>query len=195
MEGNFEKYVNQATQYIDTSKLKKWNINPRTISQESLEILKQKITKYPEFFFARPILANCVDDNHLIVFAGNQRLEAALQLGLKKVPVIIFNNLPDNVQKEMAIIDNHNDGQWDMPKLKMHFSTVNFPKLGLNINFEPVKIKVPTIDISQTTNNDTEEIKHEQVGYPVNNAPALEESEEDVKLKHKCPRCGCEFED
>jgi ParB-like chromosome segregation protein Spo0J len=87
-----QKYIKSPTSWVCVNEVKKWDINPRTITAEAMERLKNKIKKYPSFFFARPILVNFTGDNNkLVVFAGNQRLEASLQLEMEKVPVVIFN--------------------------------------------------------------------------------------------------------
>jgi ParB-like chromosome segregation protein Spo0J len=111
--------IKNIVQYIDINKLSKWEINPRTIDEKSLEILKSKIKKYSFFLEARPILVNVKKSkpNQLIVFAGNQRLEACKELNFKQVPVVIFNDLTEKEQKELSIIDNYNDGEWKMEKM------------------------------------------------------------------------------
>ena len=206
--------VENVVKYIPIDRLTKWHINPRTITDKALNDLKYKINKYKFFMEARPILVNIKKDkpNELIVFAGNQRLEAIKQLGWKEVPVVIFNDLTDEQQKELAIIDNHNDGEWNMPRLQEFFVDIDFEKLGFNVNFDPIKIEVPTITTIPTTQGKTEEIpvdnstiKAEQTGYPVcnnevPNYPQVSDvnngAEQQTKttIKVKCPHCGEEFE-
>ena len=203
------KNVKNMVKYVEVNKLSKWDINPRIISEQALNDLKYKITKYPLFMEARPILVNVDKTNQLIVFAGNQRLEAIRQLGWKEAPVIIFNDLTDEAQKELAIIDNHNDGEWKLETLKLHFKDINFNKLGLMINFNLPKLQIPAIEQIPIKQGKTEEvqvdnsIKAEQCGYPVNNNLDISEDvnlkenqQEDLthKQKIKCPHCGKEFE-
>ena len=203
------KSIKQATTWLNINEVKKWDINPRTITQEGLEDLKYKIKNNPSFFFARPILANQTGPEKKIVFAGNQRLEASLQLGLEKVPVIIFNNLSDKMMKKIAIMDNHNDGEWSLEGLKLNFADIDFKAdhLGPVFNFEPIKFDVPQVTTIPTTQSTTQEIpinndvKQEQVGYPVSNEqsqPTSSQQEVNTvsgKTKHICPKCGHEFED
>lgn len=209
-----QKYIKMPTTWIDINEVKKWDINPRTITAEGIDRLKNKIVKYPSFFFARPILANYTsDDKPLIVFAGNQRLEASLQLKLKKVPAIIFANLPEKMQKDFAIIDNHNDGEYNFDGLKLNFKEVNFEELiGTKIDFNPPKFDVPQVQSISVVQGKTEEIsvddstiKTEQTGYPVcnNEVPNYPQvsgvnngAEQSTKttIKVKCPHCGEEFD-
>lgn len=102
--------------YRKISDLKKYDNNPRTITNEQLEKLKESISKNPDYFEARPIvLSNRTGE--LVVIAGNQRLEASIQLGLKKVPTYLLENLTEEREHELMIRDNVNNGEWDMQKL------------------------------------------------------------------------------
>ena len=141
------KHIKQQTTWMSVNDVVKWDINPRVITREGLDRLKNKIMKYPSFFLARPILVNCGKDGRKVVFCGNQRLEASRELGLQEVPVIIFDNLPLKTQKELAIIDNHNDGADDVQSLVLNFSDIDFKGLtGLDL-----KIDVPTVDTEELT--------------------------------------------
>ncbi|WP_321479757.1 ParB N-terminal domain-containing protein [uncultured Bacteroides sp.] len=102
--------------YRKISDLKKYDNNPRTITNEQLEKLKESILKNPDYFEARPIvLSNRTGE--MIVIAGNQRLEASIQLGLKKVPTYLLEKLTEEREHEIMIRDNVNNGEWDMQKL------------------------------------------------------------------------------
>lgn len=73
--------------------------NPRTHSAEQITRIAASIGKYG---WTVPIL---VDSNKGVI-AGHGRLLAALQLGLKTVPVIILNHLSQNQRKALLIADN-----------------------------------------------------------------------------------------
>lgn len=84
-------------EYIDINKLNLLNNNPRTISKDNFEKLKKSIKDNPEYFEARPII--CSDRTQkLVVIAGNQRLKASQELGLKRVPCYILKNLTGKKQ-------------------------------------------------------------------------------------------------
>ncbi len=64
--------------------LRPWPDNPRRISGERLEALKQSMVADPAMLWARPLLA--LRDG--TVFSGNQRLRVARELGWESIPVL-----------------------------------------------------------------------------------------------------------
>lgn len=102
--------------YIDTNMLKLHERNPRKIDAEQFEILKKSITDNPEYFEVRPIL--CTAD--YVVFAGNMRLRAAIDLKIEKVPVAVMN-VDDSKQRELMVRDNIQNGIWDADILSADF--------------------------------------------------------------------------
>ncbi len=144
---------------IELSKLKKWDDNPREISQQSLEDVKYKIQKYSKFLQGHPlwITPDKTEQGKYIVFGGNQRLEAAMQLGWDKIPAIIFENITEKEMKEAALIDNKTDGVWKFPVLKEKFKDIDFTKLGFpDLNFTPKQIEFQQSSfIEEPTQEDT----------------------------------------
>ena len=102
--------------YRNIDELKKHENNPRTITSDQLERLKESIVKNPDYFEARPIVVSN-RTGELVVIAGNQRLEASMQLGLKEVPTYLLENLTEEREREIMIRDNVSNGEWDMEKL------------------------------------------------------------------------------
>lgn len=82
--------------------------NPRQITESQFEKLKKSIKDFPEMLEIRRIV---VADN--VVLAGNMRLRAAIDLGLKEVPVVDISKLSKKKQKEFVIKDNLQFGIWD----------------------------------------------------------------------------------
>lgn len=101
---------------IAIEKLKDSGKNPRKITKAAIERLKKSILENPDFFEARPILVNHVGDDYVII-GGHQRLEAAKQLGLKEVPIFAFENLSDDLFDKYMLLDNVNEGKWDVDLL------------------------------------------------------------------------------
>lgn len=102
--------------YRKISDLKKLENNPRTITEEQLEKLKESIQHNPDYFEARPlILSNRTGE--LTIIAGNQRYDACVKLGIKKVPTALLEGLTEEREKEIIIRDNLNNGEWDVSKL------------------------------------------------------------------------------
>lgn len=98
--------------YRKLSEMKKLDGNPRKITQEQLDALKQSIEKNKDYFEARPlILSNRTGE--LVVIAGNQRYEACKQLGIEECPTVLLEGLTEEREKEIIIRDNVSNGEWD----------------------------------------------------------------------------------
>ena len=130
------KEIKNKTEYIDPKNLFLLDSNPRTIKDENFKKLKESIKKLPNYFEARPILVNKTGDK-LIVYAGNMRLKASLELKMEKVPCII-EELTDEEQKERMIRDNIELGEWNIEKLQSEFEVEELGEWGLDINFGEV---------------------------------------------------------
>jgi len=85
--------------------------NPRKISDEMLNKLKQSIE---EFGYVEPIVVN-KRTRHVV--GGNQRLKALNDLGIEEVEAV-FVDLDDAREKALNIALNKITGEWDYPKLK-----------------------------------------------------------------------------
>lgn len=168
--------VKNKVQYIDIGALEELERNPRKISASDFEALKRLITKDPHFFECRPLIVNKVNSKNIVI-AGNQRLKASKELGLKEVPCVVFHNLSKEQQRRITIKDNHNNGFWDFDILSADFKDFDFEDIGMIVNFGTMDIISPTDDVHQKNNVVADVVKQEQVGYPVDNTPALEESE------------------
>lgn len=87
--------------------------NPRTITREKLERLAERIRKDPTFFENRPCLVNYTGGQY-VCYGGFQRSHAAAKiLKWKEVPCSVENDIPTEVMRERAILDNTHDGDWD----------------------------------------------------------------------------------
>lgn len=91
--------------------------NPRKISQEEMECLKESLQSIPEYFEAHPIVMSN-RTGKWVVIDGNQRMEAARQLGWEEVPVALMSGLTEEKEREIIIRANVNNGEWDMELLK-----------------------------------------------------------------------------
>lgn len=85
-------------QYMTVSELKPYEKNPR-INDNAVEACAESIREYG---FKVPIIV----DNNGVIIAGHTRLKAAKRLGLKKVPVIIADDLSEEQAKAFRIADN-----------------------------------------------------------------------------------------
>jgi ParB/RepB/Spo0J family partition protein len=100
--------------YLSIADLKSSEYNPRKISKESLEQLKESIKR---FQIVDPIIVNSAPNRKNIVIGGHMRLRGAKELGFKKVPVV-YVNIPDiKREQELNIRLNKNTGEWDFDLL------------------------------------------------------------------------------
>jgi ParB-like chromosome segregation protein Spo0J len=92
--------------------LKLLDNNPRKITKDQFTKLCESIKTDPDYFLNRPCLINQVGAV-FHVYAGNQRVKAAKQLGWKNVPCIVEKDLPEDVLHSRIIKDNKNYGDFD----------------------------------------------------------------------------------
>lgn len=109
-------------QYLSPESLEFWDENPRTIDQDQFTKLKKSMTEDPNFLELRPILVNLIDGAYLI-YAGNQRVRAAVALKMDEIPCIVDEDLPDEVMRKRSILDNKTYGQWDLDMLANEWDT------------------------------------------------------------------------
>ena len=101
-----------AMAQLPTALLKPWPENPRTISEARLTDLKRSLVEDREMLEARPLIA--LPDGTVIL--GNQRLQIALELDWKTIPVITVDLTPERARL-WALRDNNSYGEWDEPAL------------------------------------------------------------------------------
>ena len=103
-------------QNLALDKLTFWDKNPRFISDQQMKKLKKSLKEDPYFLNMRPILVNYSEDIYLI-YAGNQRARAAISLGMKEIPCIVEENVPEKLMQQRSIKDNKTYGDWDYEML------------------------------------------------------------------------------
>jgi site-specific DNA-methyltransferase (adenine-specific) len=95
------------------SALRPWAENPRLIKPERLEDLKRALEAERTMLQAKPLWVS----PELVVFAGNQRLAAAIELGWESIPAVVVEGLSEAQMKTWALLDNQAYGEWDRPAL------------------------------------------------------------------------------
>lgn len=110
--------------------IKPYENNPRN-NDNAIEKVANSIK---EFGFNQPIV---VDDNHVIV-VGHTRYEAAIDLGLKTVPVYVLSGLTEEQYKGYRLADNKTNefADWDWDKLEEELEGIEGLDMGL-FGFEP----------------------------------------------------------
>lgn len=103
--------------YRNLNDIKLLDENPRKISTEMMEKLKQSIKNNRDYFEARPLILSD-RTGELVVIAGNQRYKACVELGINEVPTALLSGLTEEREREIIIRDNVNNGEWDEELLK-----------------------------------------------------------------------------
>lgn len=103
----------------DPKKLRAYERNPKTHPEKQLHQIEESIK---EWGFTQPILVDETDQ----VIAGHGRLEAALRLKLKKVPVIVAAGWTEAQKRAYVIADNKiaAGGTWNMDLLEMELAAI-----------------------------------------------------------------------
>ena len=115
-------------------KLKENPDNPRTISKEKFEKLKNNIAKFPKMLELRPIVYNKKN----IVLGGNMRLKAIRELltenkiKLKDSYFKKAESLTESEQQQFIVLDNQEFGDWDFDSLANLFNTDELLEWGFD---------------------------------------------------------------
>lgn len=119
--------------WIDIKKLDFTEYNPRQVRGDALERLKKSLGSEngKRLFEKRPCLAN-KRDGRIVVYAGNQRLRAAKELGWDKVPCDI-DEISLEEERERNIKDNLVIGEWDDDILANNFDIQELEDWGVDL--------------------------------------------------------------
>ena len=107
-------------EYKNVEEIIPYENNPRN-NEDAIEYVANSIK---EFGFKNPII---IDKDNVVV-AGHTRLLACERLGIKKVPVIVADDLTEEQIKAFRIADNKvaEKAGWDLDKLKLELEDINF---------------------------------------------------------------------
>jgi hypothetical protein len=111
--------------------LKPNDSNPRLIQEDQFKKLVSSLKEFPEMLEARPIV---VDPNNVIL-GGNMRYRAALEIGLKEIPVYVAS-WEEAKQRQFVIKDNVPFGSWDWNVLANEWNAEELNDWGLNTFFD-----------------------------------------------------------
>ena len=112
------------------SDLKNWEKNPRKITKEAFDKLRERISKRG----FHDVIKIDTDNN---VLSGNQRKRVLIDLGIEEVNVLVpSRELTDKERKEVVLESNLNDGIWDFDILGNEFemevlNEVAFPDMSM----------------------------------------------------------------
>jgi len=114
---------------VKISEVKSNPNNPRIIKDDKFLKLVQSIQDFPEMLKIRPIVVN----SDMVVLGGNMRLKACKEAGLKKIPIIIADDLSAEKQSEFIIKDNVGFGEWDWELIANEWDAEQVTEWGLDI--------------------------------------------------------------
>lgn len=95
---------------VDPASLVAADYNPRRIDEHQLEALKRSLDRWG---FVQPVIINKKTGS---IVGGHQRVTAALELAMEKVPVVRVD-LDEPAEKALNIALNKVSGEWDNTKL------------------------------------------------------------------------------
>ena len=105
--------------------------NPRKISADDLERLKNSITKHPDFLALRELVVYPHGGKY-VVLGGNMRLRAMRQLKFKEAPCkVVPEGTAVEDLKTFAALDNGSFGSWDFDALANEWSDLPLLDLGV----------------------------------------------------------------
>ena len=111
-------------EYVPVKRLRRWDKNPRVMSPSQSEALRAELKAYG---FRDPLV---VDQNYRVC-GGHQRLDAAVALGLKEVPVV-RSRMTEEQFKVLNLALNRIHGDWDAEKLAPLLDELrNLPEIAL----------------------------------------------------------------
>ena len=117
--------------------------NPRTITKEKFEELKQSIIDFPEMQLVKPLI---VADG--LVIGGNMRLLAFKDLRYREVHIIDVTAWTQAKRDEFMIRDNTHYGAWDYDALANEWDTLPLTDWGLEVWQSENEPEQPDLDFS-----------------------------------------------
>ena len=168
--------VNNKIELVDTDKIKPYEKNPKTHSKGQIQRLKKLIQQVG---FDDPLIV----DKNLNLIAGHGRLQAAIELEIKQVPIIKKDDLTINDIKAYRI--GHNEvsiSPWDE-----EYKAEEFKELLENMDKENIEAITSVSEEDMKSLINKIEGKDKKVFDDVSKASGAS------KMKHKCPECGHEW--
>lgn len=151
---------------LKLSQIKQYEKNPRRNDQA----VDAVVASIEQCGYCSPIL---VDENNVIL-AGHTRYKALQKLGWKEAEVVVRDGLTDEQKRKYRLLDNKTNefASWDFDLLSEEIEGVDFE--GFDFGFD-------MIDFNSVESSEDE-------------APeSFKEYGETIETKHRCPRCGYEW--
>ena len=155
---------------VEIGKLNPAPYNPRVMTGEEMKMLEKSLKTWN---FLQPIVVN---KNGNTVVGGHQRLEAAKNLGYKKVPVV-YVEYSKSQEMALNLAMNKISGNWDSQKLKDVIETFDRGEFDIELTgFETHEIEnlmtqfyVPDTDVEDVEGLPESTVKMVQLYLDVSN--------------------------
>lgn len=170
------------TAQVPVSELVPYSRNARTHSAAQIEQLRSSIR---EFGFINPILI----DGDKGIIAGHGRVEAAKLEGLEAVPCVYVEHLTEAQKRAYIIADNKlaESAGWDFEQLTSELIEIRQGGLLETIGFTER-------DLERLLGGQEEAIESGGEDGDEPESSAEEINTEAMKFKHRCPKCGFEYD-
>ena len=145
------------TQLVPISKVIPYANNPR----RNEAVVAKVAASIKEFGFRQPVVV----DKDMVIIAGHTRLEAARQLGEKKVPIHIADNLTKAQAKAYRLADNRiaQEAEWDYELLSIEMGDLLKGGFDMSvIGFNDAEIA----DILEDDDSEPTDLSREWTGMP-----------------------------
>lgn len=125
--------------------------NPRNWTKTDIDRTIASIERDPDFLEDRPLLAVPAESGkgeRYVVFAGNLRLKACKESGVKTAPVVVYFPETDEDRetvKRRAMLDNGSFGSWNFDALANEWDDLPLLDLGVPA-WEPEQPEVPAVN-------------------------------------------------
>lgn len=120
-------------QKVDIKKIKPNPKNPRVIRDNKFTKLVESIKSFPQMLEKRPLVCFTDVDGSYVVLGGNMRLKASIEVGLKKIPIILADDWTEEQKNEFLIKDNVSFGEWDWDNLANEWDNELLSEWGMDI--------------------------------------------------------------
>jgi ParB-like chromosome segregation protein Spo0J len=166
---------------VDPTTLNKATYNPRSITDKEKADIKASLQR---FGFVEPVVVN--KKNNTLV-GGHQRVECAIELGIKQIPVN-YVDLTLKQEKELNIRLNKNKAVWDVKILSAEFKQDELLSWG----FEQDEIETLwEIEKKRTESTKTErEKQEEEIVIPTSRIVVFLEEKKHKQLSDKLASLG-----
>lgn len=115
------------------SAIKANNKNPRVIKDDKFRKLVQSIREFPQMLDKRPLVCFTDVDGKYVVLGGNMRLKAAIEVGLKELPILLADDWTQEQKDEFLIKDNVGFGEWNWDDLANEWDAEKLTDWGLDV--------------------------------------------------------------